>query len=496
VGARLGIAAGSTLGAEAAVEIAREGGNAVDACLAAAVMGWVAEPFFTSIGGSGFVAARTPEGNVEIIDGNQMMPFTDPSEPGQGIKRTFLDYSDGMYTGVGGGSVGVPGILAAVRRAWERHGSVDWEALFTPAIRAAKEGFPFPKTSAYYLSVTFDEIWSKYPEARALFSDEDGQPLKEGAPFVQPELGDSLESIAQEGPRTFYKGELAHLITDALRADGGFMQVSDLEGYEAYVRLPLISESFGWRLHTNPPPASGGASLVHVLSMLESSRLNDPVERLRAIAEAQRAATMLSFEGMQDADDIAAEAEDTAQPTKRGETTHSSSADVDGYACAITESAGYGAGLVIAGMLMNNTLGEEELNPLGVHGLAPGARCHTNMAPTIASREDDGSIVALGSPGATRIVGAIAQTFLRVAVDDMPLHEAVAAPRAHLDRREAGDTLCFEPGLPGTEIEHFLHRPYDEIHMFFGAVQAAGVDASGKVHAAHDPRRSGGSALI
>lgn len=489
--ARLGIAVGSKLGTEAATEVARAGGNAVDACLAAAIMGWVAEPFFTSIGGSGFVSVRTPDDSVEVIDGNQMMPFTEPVDRGQGIRRTFLDYSDGMYTGIGGGSVGVPGILAAVRRAWERHGSIEWEGLFEPAIRAARRGFPFPRTSAYYLSVTFKEIWSLYPAAEALFSRSDGTPLQEGDPFVQPDLADSLQVIAEEGPRTFYKGELAHRIIDALKADGGFMEVSDLERYEAHVRSPITTESFGFRIDSTPPPGSGGASLVHMLSLLESSRLDDPSERIAAIAQAQRAATMLSLEGMQDPDTVAA-----IQAEGRGETTHASSADSDGYLCSITESAGYGAGLVVDGMLLNNTLGEEELNPLGVHGLAPGARCHTNQAPTMTTKHDGELVVALGSPGATRIVGAVAQTFLRIAVDGMSLAEAVAAPRAHLDRREAGDTLCYEPGLPGESVEGFLHRPYDDVHMYFGAVQAASVDSYGTVQAAHDPRRSGGSALI
>ncbi|MGH2752819.1 MAG: gamma-glutamyltransferase [Actinomycetota bacterium] len=493
---RLGIAAGNALGADAAAAIAREGGNAVDACLASAVMGWVAEPFFASIGGSGFVSVRTPDGDVEVIDGNQAMPHTVPTEPGQGIKRTYLDYSDGMYTGIGGGSVGVPGILAAVRRAWERHGGIDWEALFAPAIRAAREGFPFPVTSAYYLSVTWNEIWSLYPEAREIFS-RDGRPLEAGDPFVQPKLAEALTLLAEEGPRTFYKGTLAAAISDAIKVDGGFMEVSDLERYEAMVRAPISSSSFGWRIDSNPPPASGGTSLIQLLGQLESARLDDPIGRLRAIVEAQRSVASMALEGQEDPDTVVAE-ELEAPPIKRRSpaTTHASSADADGYACSITESNGYGAGLVVEGMLLNNTLGEEELNPLGVHGLQPGARCHSNMAPTIATESSGAKVVALGSPGATRIVGAISQAFLRIAVDDDPLAAAVAAPRAHVDPREAGETLCYEPGLPGDSIDGLLLRPYDEIHMYFGAVQAASVTEYGDVDAAHDPRRSGGSALI
>src|SRR5918998_1335359 len=139
---RLAIAAGNRSGAESAAEVARQGGNAVDACLAAAITGWVAEPFFTSLAGSGFVAVRTPEGHVEIIDGNNAMPHTVPTEPNQGVKRVYLEYSNGMYPGIGGGAVAVPGVLAAVRLDWERHGRIAWPAIFSGAIRVAREGLP------------------------------------------------------------------------------------------------------------------------------------------------------------------------------------------------------------------------------------------------------------------------------------------------------------------------------------------------------------------
>src|SRR3954464_14659192 len=112
---RLAIAAGNVLATRAAASIAQQGGNAVDAALAAAVMGWVAEPFFAAIGGSGFITVRAPDGTVEVFDGNNTMPITEPDEPGQAIERIFLpEYADGIYMGIGAGSVGVPGILAAV----------------------------------------------------------------------------------------------------------------------------------------------------------------------------------------------------------------------------------------------------------------------------------------------------------------------------------------------------------------------------------------------
>lgn len=498
VKARLGVAAGNRLGAEAGANVARRGGNAVDACVASCITAWVAEPFFASVGGSGFIAVRTPEGTVEVIDGNNTMPLTAPTTVGQGLERIYLDYSNGMYTGIGAGSVGVPGILAAAHVAWERHGKIEWAALFEDAIKAAREGVSFPKTSAYYLSVTWDAIWSKFKNAHGLFSDGGGQPLVEAALMKQPELAESLSMIAEEGPGAFYSGELAREITDAIADGEGLITSDDLERYTAEVRAPVSTDAFGWTIESNPPPSVGGAVLVHMLALLDEAPMDDPFERLRAIVEAQRAAVGFRQERYQDPGAIAGAFEEAvsalrSKSMRSPSTTHASAADADGHACSITASNGYGSGLVVHGMLLNNTLGEEELNPLGVHRLPPGSRCHSNMAPTIAS--GPGMTVALGSPGADRIVSAIVQTFLRVAVDGDSLSDAVAAPRAHLDPRRDGELLCYELDLPGADLG-YTPRHYDEIHMYFGAVQAASVSDDGTVDAVFDPRRSGGAALI
>lgn len=494
---QLAIAAGSGLGAAAAETIARDGGNAVDACLAAGVMAWVAEPFFASTAGSGFIVVRNPGGEVEVIDGNNAMPHTQPTEPGQGLSRTFIpDYSDGMHTGIGAGSVAVPGILAAVHKAWERHGAIEWAALFQPAIDAARNGLPFPKTSAFYLSVTWKEIWSTFDSSRAMFS-RDGRLLEENEPLIQGALANSLEAIAERGPEVFYEGELGAAMVEELASEGGFITLDDFKSYSADIRQPITTEAFGWKVESNPPPAVGGAVLTHMLALLDETDLSDPKSRLSAIVEAQRASMGYRHERYDDPGDIAGALEEAMSPLRRRmqspSTTHSSSADADGYACSLTESNGYGAGIVIKGILMNNTLGEEELNPLGVHSLPPGSRMHSNMAPTIVTGED--SVVALGSPGADRIVSALAQTFIALAVDGLSLEDAVAHPRAHLDPREEGEVLCFEPGLPGDELG-YIPRPYDAPHMYFGGVQAASVTYDGVVTSAHDPRRSGSSRLI
>jgi gamma-glutamyltranspeptidase / glutathione hydrolase len=492
----LAIASGSRLGTDAAAVVAGAGGNAVDACLASAVMAWVAEPCLASLTGGGFITVRSPDGTVEVIEGNSTMPYTMPDEPGQGIVRIYApDYSDGLRTGVGPGSVAVPGILAAIHTAWERHGVIEWPALFTSAIAAARHGIAFPRTSAYYISATWTELWKLFDSGQALFAPQ-GMPLAEGEELVQSDLADTLELIAEKGPDVFYSGELGRNVTEQIQAQGGFLTLDDFSRYEVQVRTPIVTEAFGWCIESNPPPAVGGAVLTHMLALLENADLVDPVARLKAIVEAQRAATGYRRERYDDPADVAGalqEALDELRMPRSSATTHTSAADSDGYVCSLTESSGYGAGIVVCGMLLNNTLGEEELNPLGVHRLPPGSRCHSNMAPTIASGPE--RIVGIGSPGAHRIVTAIAQTLIRIAVDGDSLADALAAPRAHLDLREQGETLCYEPGLPGDQLA-YIPRPYEEVHMFFGGVQAASVDPWGEVDAGYDPRRSGACALI
>jgi gamma-glutamyltranspeptidase / glutathione hydrolase len=315
---------------------------------------------------------------------------------------------------------------------------------------------------------------------------------------VQAELAEALEMVARDGPQVFYSGELGEQVVEELQREGGFLQLNDLETYEALVRRPVETDAFGWQIEANPPPSVGGATLTHLLALLADADLNEPVKRLSAIVEAQGVSMGYRRERYGDPTSVAAGLEEALAQLKlkaprSSATTHTSSADSDGYVCSITESNGYGAGLVIHGIMMNDTLGEEELNPMGIHRLPPGSRCHSNMTPTIASGPE--LTVGLGSPGADRIVSAIAQTLLRLAVDGANLHDAVAGPRAYLDPREQGETLCYEPGLPG-DLLGYIPRPYEEIHMFFGGVQAAAVDRDGNVDAVHDPRRSGASLVV
>jgi gamma-glutamyltranspeptidase/glutathione hydrolase len=159
---------------------------------------------------------------------------------------------------------------------------------------------------------------------------------------------------------------------------------------------------------------------------------------------------------------------------------------------------GYGSGIVVpgTGIPMGNTLGEPELNPRGFHALTPGERLISSMSPTIVSSEE-GGLVALGSPGASRIPTAILQTLLGVLDYGLPLREAVRAPRAHSENLQEGRLLAYEPGSRAAVAAggHDQVMAYDGPDMYFGSVNAVRLTPEGELEADADPRRSGGTAF-
>jgi gamma-glutamyltranspeptidase/glutathione hydrolase len=204
------------------------------------------------------------------------------------------------------------------------------------------------------------------------------------------------------------------------------------------------------------------------------------------------------------AEDRAAAAADLLDKARLGDpqrllsspsTIHTSAVDGDGLACAVTVSAGYGSGLMIpgTGMWMNNSLGEVELHPHGFHGLAAGTRLASNMAPTIA-RRSDGSVLAIGSPGADRITTAISSVLLNFIHLGMSLSDAVSYPRLHVEAFNGVPTIAYEPGLPVEAVDDLATRRFPDLSMYFGGVQAALWDPVAGHFEAADPRRSGGVA--
>ncbi len=484
------IAAGSTRAAEAGAAIASAGGNAVDACLAATLMSWVAEPGLTSVA-SGAHALVWPAGaaHATLVDGFFEMPGRSaPRERfGHGVDRVVMNYGGETITTVGAGSVATPGALAALAQLHERHGQTPWGELFGPAVDAARNGFPLPMASWTYFKSSGEVIFSRTPDAHAIAVRPDGAPRDLGETVRMPDLADTFDEIARDGAAAFYEGEIGARIAAWVMDHGGLLGRDDLAAYRAVERPALELAVDGWAAASTPPPAVGGAA---TLDLIRRAAPHDPHD-LDALADAMR----LVFEERGRwlrSGDVGAAITASGRFTTSGSTSHVSTADRDGLACSITTSTGYTCGVIPpgTGVMLNNGLGELELFPAGLHAAPPGGRLRSNMAPLIA-RHPGGDVLALGAAGADRITTALAQVWRRIAAEGRSLEDGLAAPRAHLEPRDESWVLAIEPGL--ADFARDLRSPvriFEAPHMFFGGVQAA-ERRDGQLDAAGDPRRGG-----
>lgn len=500
------VATSSRLAADAARELAKAGGNAVDCALAAALFAMNTEPGVCALAGSAFITVWTADGEPCTIDGNVAVPGAGLAEGarGHGAVPVSMEYGAGIKTLVGPGSVSVPGSLAAIESAWRKYGNASWADLFAPTIRAARDGFPLPAACHYYLGYSGDCIFGRSDDGYKALHNEDGSLRNAGSSIVIPHLADSLEAIAREGARLFYEGELGAAMSDHCRDGGGMLTREDLATYRAIERDPLIAEIGGWSIATNPPPAIGGAVLSALLFACSNIRNREwNQDSLHQLIESQRACLDYRTKSLDLADDLDAEVARLIAMARSGQllsrwasasTIHTSVVDSDGTGCAITASAGYGSGEmpVGTGLWLNNCLGEIELNRRGLDAGPVGSRLPSNMAPSVARR--DGSVLAVGSPGADRITTAMQQFLVNYLLFEMQLDEAIAHPRLHVDTSGSRVRLMAEPGfdLPDTDLPVV---EFPKLGMYFGGIGAAVFNPSDGLASAADPRREGGTCL-
>lgn len=503
-------AAGTPYAATAAAEIYRSGGNAADAAIAAAAAVGVTEPLMSSIGGGGFALVRAP-GGAELIDYYDAMPGKGLPESAFGAggnpRTVILKYGAGVRSTVGGPSCAVPGALRGWEALLERHGRLTLAECLDPAVRLAREGFRLCKTSGGWFQVA-EEVLNLTEETRRTFYNGD-RPYLEGEEMRLPDLADTLERIGAEGANLLYQGDLGHHLSSYILEMGGIITGRDLDEYKAVIRDPLTVEYGAGLIHTNGPPSAGGATLAQMLQVVSACDFASMsrADYLRVMSGAMRLALadrQTSYgdgaENYRVAERLTSEEYATEQRRRIASgdfgsphTTHLSCVDADGLAVSMTQSMGYGSGIVVpgTGIPMNNTLGEPELNPAGFHALTPGERLISNMSPTVVSSEE-GGLIALGTPGASRISTAILQTVVNVVDLGMRLEHAVHAPRFHSE----GELFAYEAGAVEADPGQYNQvLAYEEPSMFFGGVNAVRLTPEGIFEAAADPRRSGGAAF-
>ncbi len=496
-------AAANPLASEAGRTMLRAGGSAIDAAIAMQMVLTLVEPQSSGIGGGAFILYWDGK-RVQAFDGRE-------TAPAAVTEKLFLQ-ADGSpmpfrAAQVGGRSVGVPGVLRALKLAHEQHGKLPWRDLFTPAIELARNGFPV--SARLHTLIAGDPFIARSPAMARYFLDEQGRPLAVGTLLRNPELAQTFEQVAAHGPEVFYSGEIGAAIVATVRshANAGYLSMQDLRQYQAKQREPVCGPYKAWQICGMPPPSSGGVAVLQTLGILEAVQRTSPQRDLAAmrpvtsaspagleapplavhlVAEAERLAFADRAQYLADSDYVPVPLKaltDTGYLTSRAKqvgeysmkqarpgqpkgadlalapdrsplriaTSHLSAVDDSGQALAMTTSveAAFGSHLMVKGFLLNNTLTDFSFIPQE-HGkpvanrVQPGKRPLSAMAPTLVFSRASGELVAsLGSPGGSQIIGYVNKAL--VGLLDWQLDPQQAAGLPNFGSRNAGTEV--EAGL-------------------------------------------------
>jgi gamma-glutamyltranspeptidase/glutathione hydrolase len=478
----------------------------------------VAESPLTGPGAGGFLLTRSPDGAVALLDFFVAVPGLGPRgrplDPGELSAFTVPFGGADQVFHIGPASVAVPGMIAGLGEAHRRGGRLPLADLVEPAVRLGREGVVLGAETAF-LHEILGGMLTATPEAAAVYAP-GGRLLGEGERIALPELAETLAHLGQAGAASMRDGPLARAIVAHQEATGGLLTHDDLAEYRVVERPPLEVEYRDVTVLTNPPPSSGGALIAAALRELaRQPPPGDDVAHYRAVARAGAAANALRDDDfardLQEEDSMErlwARLAGAAGPPRppagppesrkpAGSTTHISAVDADGGMASLSSSNGSGSGVIVpgTGILLNNILGEEDLNPGGLGRLPAGVRMTSMMAPTLLLRGGE-PVLALGSAGSNRLRSAILQTMVSVIDGGLDCARAVARPRVHPE----GDGVDVEGGVPEAAIAalaadgHNLRR-WGAANLFFGGVGAAGRGPRG-LEAAGDFRRGGAAAGV
>ena len=498
------ISTGSKEASEAAQEILKLGGNAFDASIAAVMTSMTSEVNLTSMAGGGAMLAYKKGEKPILFDF-----FVDA--PAMRGKTSFEFYKTEVDFGetsqvfhIGKGSVAVPGNIKGLLHIHRRLGEIPLKVVTEPAINIAKNGVKLSKSQAYITSL-LDSILKTSVDSRKLFYN-DNKLLTDGDVFLNPDLSEFIEWITEEGDRPFYEGELARKIVDYL-GDDGLITIEDLKKYKVYERYPLYHELMDSFFYTNPSPSVGGTLIIFFLKMLHyidpSYQLNYN-QLIKLMAATAKART--DFYVDPNNDDLLNQLLDYnivkkyAELSKQnilqnyddfndnglGSTTHVSVLDKDGNAASITTTNGESCGHILpgTGIILNNMLGEQDLNPLGFHKWNQTKRMPTLISPSLLIDKSGEVDVVLGSAGSNRIRSAIIQVINNYLFKKMSLKKSIYEPRLHLEE----DCLYLESGIviDNKLVNNIKINSFKDINLFFG-----GVNAVTNTEAIADPRRGG-----
>lgn len=525
------------LAAEAGLEVLRSaGGNAADAAIAAALALGVVEPFMSGLGGSAYAVAYDASRRISrSFDGSAAVPgvaredlfeLAPSGERRLGLYGWRATRDDASETGIL--SVAVPGALAALGELHAFLGTLPWRELVAPAVRLAREGFEVDEYLFTQSALSASRL-RRFPETLAVFFNEDGTAMvpsshdSEPQRLRQPVLAETLELLGREGPEAFYTGAAAEEIARFAGERGGILSVGDLASYRARESAPTSVPYRRSRIDTLPG-ASGGTTVAMALRILEGFDLAglemQSVERLHLVAETLRIVFTDRFSSLADPETesvpldlllspgYAAERRRSIDPQGSrareippGEaagqhTTHVNVFDRERNVVALTATLGarFGSGVTVPslGVVLNNGMMWFDPEPGRLNSIRPRKRALHAAAPCIGL-EADRPRLALGAPGARRIMSSVLQVLLHVVDHGMGIQEAILAPRIHC---EIGDDLEVDARLPSAVLEGLTARGYRPLvkresflSSYFGRPTGILVDDEGVLRGGVEPYR-------
>lgn len=515
------VSTGKSEASLAGLEIIENGGNAIDAAVAAGFALGVTEPQSSGIGGGGFMTLRIAEtGETIFIDFREIAPSNASPEMWK------LD-SDGKVIDnenmIGGKSVGVPGEIAGLLYVLEKYGTMDREEVMAPAIKLAEEGYSVSPTLVDDITGFFANF-QKFEEAGNVYL-KDGLPPAIGDVIKNPDLANTLKIIAKEGVDGFYKGEIAEKMVKAVTDAGGVLTLEDLANYKVEVSEPVSGTYRGYEILSSPTPSSGGTHIIQILNIFEnfdiaSMEINS-AEYIHLFSEAFKLAFADRSEFMGDPNyvdvplkglidkDYAKVLSEKIDLEKSGEvefgdpwayehedTTHYSIADKEGNIVGVTKTINgvFASGVMPegTGFIMNNEMGDFTPGNDSPNKIEPNKKPLSSMSPTIVLKEDKPFMV-LGSPGATRIINTVTLMISQVIDHDVELSEAINAPRFY---DNTSDKINYENRIDKAEIDKLVEMGHEVSEQeawsrTFGSVQAVLYEDDGSMIGGADPRRDG-----
>lgn len=523
-----------TLATDVALQVLKDGGNAIDAAVTAGFALAVTQPRSGNIGGGGFMLiAKGDNSAPEAIDYREKAPAAANETMFQDDNGDVVQ-NRSRFTHL---AAGVPGTVAGLALALERHGTLSLKQALAPAIKLARDGFTVPQRFTDGLEQARPRL-ERWPATRSTFYKRDGSAYQPGETFRQPKLANTLQRIAEQGVDGFYQGKTADLIVQEMERHGGLITKADLSAYEPVVRSPVHGTYRGYDIYSMSPPSSGGTHIVQILNILEGFPLRESghntADTIHWMAEAMKLAYADRSRYLGDTDYVEVPlsgltSKSYAETLRKGisseqarpasdigpgqpaayespETTHFSVVDKWGNAVSNTYTINfsYGSGITVegAGFLLNNEMDDFSAKPgvpnaYGLIGgeankVEPGKRMLSSMSPTIVKKQGKNFLVT-GSPGGSRIITTTLQVILNVIDHDMNIQTAVSAPRVH--HQWLPDELRIEQGISGDTIRLLEDRGHTVVtNSAMGAIQSIMVGEDGMLYGGADPRRSTSSA--